>query len=259
VWDWGCFDCWFCFDCGGRVSPRRAASFLARARKEAKNTAPRLRPLRWREGADLWRRACGVGRITHCAAAQLRSDNCGQSVHEAWAHLRPYHPASAPPQAQPQGAKTGRGRRCARPFLLPRPRQGERAGVKGQWFGRCACTSPPTLTPALSRPAGEGVKTMRRGGVGQTCSPAIGCLAVPSPHPPSKAAPVSGRWRGGMGAGAPMLRELTGRICPNEAAQQRSELCGPPRQCPETGCPHARQRVGDAACGARFFAYFLVV
>ena len=36
-------------------------------------------------------------------AGALRSDNCGESVHEAWALRRPCHPATAPPQAQPAG------------------------------------------------------------------------------------------------------------------------------------------------------------
>ena len=49
------------------------------------------------------------------------------------------------------------------------------------------------------------------------------------------------------------LRDLTRRICPNAAAQQRSELCGAPRKHPDAGCP-----AGAADCGARFFASFLV-
>ncbi len=55
------------------------------------------------EGADLRRGGCGVRRGTHCAALQLRSDSHGESVHEAAAHLRDCHPATAPAQAQPEG------------------------------------------------------------------------------------------------------------------------------------------------------------
>ncbi len=54
-------------------------------------------------GANLGRGACGVRRITHCAPAALRSDKRGESVHEACALRRACHPASTPPQAQPEG------------------------------------------------------------------------------------------------------------------------------------------------------------
>ena len=37
-------------------------------------------------------------------------------------------------------------------------------------------------------------------------------------------------------------RDLTRRICPNAAAQQRSELCGAPRKHPDAGCPFAQRR-----------------
>ena len=54
-------------------------------------------------GANLRRGVCGVRRITHFAAAQLRSDKRGESDNEACARRRPCHPANAPPQAQPEG------------------------------------------------------------------------------------------------------------------------------------------------------------
>jgi hypothetical protein len=55
------------------------------------------------EGANLRRVGCGVRRGTRFAAAQRRSDNRGESVHEAAAHLRGCHPATAPAQAQSEG------------------------------------------------------------------------------------------------------------------------------------------------------------
>ena len=65
---------------GGRDSPRRATSFLVARQERRQRSAPhRLRPLR----GNLRRGACGVRRITHYAAAQLRSDKCGESDHEA--------------------------------------------------------------------------------------------------------------------------------------------------------------------------------
>ena len=51
------------------------------------------------------------------------------------------------------------------------------------------------------------------------------------------------------------LRELTGRSCLNEAAQQRSEFCGPPRQRPDPGCP-AAQRRGRSQQGRLSFESF---
>ena len=72
-------------------------------------------------------------------------------------------------------------------------------------------------------------------------------------HPPSGCAcgGVLAGWR--VCRRTHPLRDLTRRICPNAAAQQRSELCGAPRKHPDAGCP-----AGAADCGARFFASFLV-
>ncbi len=55
------------------------------------------------EGANLRRGGCGVRRGTRFAASQRRSDSRGESVHEAAAHLRDCHPATASAQAQPEG------------------------------------------------------------------------------------------------------------------------------------------------------------
>ena len=68
-----------------------------------------------------------------------------------------------------------------------------------------------------------------------------GCLDVRLPHP---------CWlrlrRGGcgvsMGVAAPMPRALTRRGCLNEAAKQRSEFHGAPRNRPAAGCPVATRR-----------------
>jgi len=68
--------------CGGRrpgFAP--AGDLLSCARQERRRRyAPHsLRPLR----GNLRRGACGVRRGTHCAPAALRSNKCGESVHEA--------------------------------------------------------------------------------------------------------------------------------------------------------------------------------
>ena len=69
---------------------------------------------------------------------------------------------------------------------------------------------------------------------------------------PLLAAPTAGRLRGGMRVGARMLRYLTRRVCPNAAAQQRSELCGAPRKRPAAGLPRRGRRLQ----GRLSFGYF---
>ena len=87
----------------GRDSPRRATSFLARARKEAKNTPPSLRPLRCATG-----QTC-VGALAGCAAEltaryALRSDNCGKSVYASMrASTRMLTPQAPRPRRSPRG------------------------------------------------------------------------------------------------------------------------------------------------------------
>ena len=78
-----------------------------------------------------------------------------------------------------------------------------------------------------------------------------GCLAV---HP-LLAAPAAGRLWGGMGARAPMLRDLTRRGCPSGAAQQQSEFHGAPRNRPGAGLP-LRTAKGSQTWGRLSFGYF---
>jgi len=66
------------------------------------------------EGADLRRGGCGARRGTRFAAAQRRSDNHGESDHEAAAHLRDCHPETAPAQAQPEGGGAPNSRTATR-------------------------------------------------------------------------------------------------------------------------------------------------
>ncbi len=70
--------------------------------------------------------------------------------------------------------------------------------------------------------------------------------------PPPVAAPAAGRLRGGMGASAPMLRELTRCGCLNEAAAQRSEFRSAPRNRPAAGLPRS------AAQGAQTWGRLLL-
>ena len=81
------------------------------------------------------------------------------------------------------------------------------------------------------------------------CSAVLGC-------PPPVAAPAAGRVRGGMGARAPMLRDLTRRGCLSGAAQQQSEFHGAPRKRTAAGLPRSAAK-GSQTGGRPFFGDFL--
>ena len=103
-------------------APAGEALFFASPKKSTqKKGDPQSATPALRYGANLRRCACGVRRGTRFAAAQRRSDSHGESDHEARALRRACHPATAPPQAQPQGVDSREqpnshtGLRCARP------------------------------------------------------------------------------------------------------------------------------------------------
>ena len=81
----------------------------------------------------------------------------------------------------------------------------------------------------------------------------FGCSAVP----PLLAAPAAGRLWGGTRVGARVLRELTRRGCLNEAASQRSEFHGAPRNRHAAGLP-LRTAKGSQTGGRLFFGDFLL-
>ena len=72
---------------------------------------------------------------------------------------------------------------------------------------------------------------------------------------PLLAAPAAGWLRGGMGARAPMLRDLTRRGCPSGAAQQQSEFHGAPRKRTAAGLPRSAAQ-GSQTGGRLSFGYF---
>ena len=72
---------------------------------------------------------------------------------------------------------------------------------------------------------------------------------------PLLAAPAAGRLRGGMGARAPMLRDLTRRGCPSGAAQQQSEFHGAPCKRTAAGLPRSAAQ-GSQTGGRLSFGYF---
>ena len=78
--------------------------FLSRQEKKAKEGDPKSATPSRREGANLRRCACGVRRGTHYAAAQLRSNNHGESV---YASMRA--PTRMPPRNHPAAGAATRG------------------------------------------------------------------------------------------------------------------------------------------------------
>ncbi len=206
----------------------RVTFFRVAERKSPKKGRPCcLRPLRCAAGQP-GVLGHGVHRRTRCAPAALRSDNCGESDHEARALRRACHPAPCAPQAHTEGT----------------PGSGHPRG--------------PLLRSAALGPVSR-AQAPRTGDTGPSAAMArmdVGCLDVRLSHP---------CWlrlrRGGcgvsMGVGAPMLRALTRRSCPNEAAKQRSEFCGAPRNRPAAGLPRSEAQ-GSQTGGRLFFAYFLL-
>ena len=96
---------------------RRASNFLLlRQKKVTKEKAtPSLRPLRVAKGQPAAGRLRGAPWNSRCAGAR-RSDNHGESEHEARALRRACHPATAPPQAQPAGVGQPNIQTAGHPF-----------------------------------------------------------------------------------------------------------------------------------------------
>ena len=153
-----------CAECGCRdVRPAAHLLFLRRQEKKAKEGDPQSATPALRYGANLRRCACGVRRGTRFAAAQRRSDSHGESDHEAWAHGRPCHPATPPPQAQPAGGehpKSHSGRRCARPKKCCALRKALAPTTKGrakQWPERLLGSHSPLYAPRSTAASGSGL------------------------------------------------------------------------------------------------------
>jgi hypothetical protein len=212
---------------GGGLRPgvaRHASPFLlGRQKKGTKEKATLLSATpSLRYGATWGARSRGAPQNSLRAGA-LRSNNCGESDPGARALRRACHPVPCAPQAHTEG----------------NPGSGHPHGP----LLRCA---------ALGRAVAARGACARESGAEQSDGP-CGCLAV---HP-LLAAPAAGRLRGGMGALAPMLRDLTRRGCPSGAAQQQSEFHGAPRNRPAAGLPRSEAQ-GSQTGGRLFFAYFLL-
>ena len=103
---------------GAGISPRRASHFLSSRRKKVTKERATLLcvSLRCATGNLRCSRAKGCRR-THCAASQLRSDNCGKSELEACVSCGTHAPFTrcASRHAQKGTRMPDPGRRCARP------------------------------------------------------------------------------------------------------------------------------------------------
>ena len=112
--------------------------------------------------------------------------------------------------------------------------------------------SGPSLRSAPFR--GRKRHALRRPGQAQRWPEWLfGCWMFGSP--PLLAAPAAGRLGGGTRVGARVLRELTRRGCLNEAATQRSEFHGAPRNRHAAGLP-LRTAKGSQTGGRLSFGYF---
>ena len=158
---------------GSRVfAPAGEALFFASPKKSTqKKVDPQSATPALRYGANLRRCACGVRRGTRFAAAQRRSDSHGELDREAWAHGRPCHPATTPPQAQPAGGEhpnSHSGLRCARPgtrcalFEALAPTTKGRAKQWPEWLFGCSAPHPLCMRRGAQRPADQGSRLSER-------------------------------------------------------------------------------------------------
>src|SRR3989344_1827279 len=203
---------WFgrcaCVECGGRVvAPAGDSLFFASPKKsKQKKGDPQSATPSLCEGANLRRGGCGVRRGTRFAPAARRSDNHGESVHEAWALRRPCHPTTAPPQAQPAGGGLPNIQTAPRAFASLGPISRAQAPRAAQ-AGPSAAMARVDVRLAGSLLSGAGGRACfetpppgvcgaaRRGRAG-------GAAAPPGPAPPGLPRSAA---RGSQTAGSPFL------------------------------------------------------
>ena len=144
---------------------RRRSNFLLLRQKKVtkeKATPQSATPSRC-EGANLRRGVCGVRRGTHCAAAQLRSDNPGESVDEACALRR-----ACPPHKRPAAGAARRGWKRTRAIaalgLASAARSACAPGGRAQrWpVGLLGCRPPFRMRRGAQWPADPGSRLSER-------------------------------------------------------------------------------------------------
>ena len=137
------------------------------------------------------------------------------------------------------------------PALLGTRRREPRVRTSTRAIASLRCARPHLAGASASRCAAWAERSN-----GPNGCPAVrlfGCSAV---HP-LLAAPAAGRLRGGTRVGARVLRALTRRGCQNEAAPQRSEFHGAPRNRHDAGLPRSEAQ-GSQTGGRLFFGDFLL-
>ena len=213
------FDCAPALRAGAGVCARRRSNFLlSRQEKVTKEKATLLcASLRCAAG-NLRCSVRGCHRRTRCAPAALRSNNCGESVHEV---RMSFGTRTHPLPCASRHAQKGTQRTSIRAIALLGPVCAAR--------GACAREMGPS--EAMARVAVR--------------------LSTPL-----LAVPAAGWLRGGMGVEAPMLRALTRCGCPSGAAQQQSEFHGAPRNRHDAGLPRS-QAQGSQTGGRPCFGDFL--
>jgi hypothetical protein len=199
----------------------RVTFFRVAERKSPKKGRPPVcDPFAARRG-NLRPGGCGVRRRTHCAPVALRSDNCGESDHEACALRR-----ACSPRNRPAAGAASRGL-DSRTAGHPNSRSG-------------LCFARPSLRSARRlRPRGGAERSAAKQWPEWMFSPKPLCMR-----------------RGAQRAGwhvcrrTHMLRGLARRSCLNEAPKARSEFCGAPR--PRAPQVAPARSAGDADSGVAF-------
>jgi hypothetical protein len=221
AWSYYVDSSWHAFAAGGgRDSPRRATSFLVRDKKGGKETRPTVcGPC----GANLRRGACGVRRITHYAAAQLRSDKCGESVYEAGVSFGTPATPQAPRRRRSQKGGTGRAIAALGPGF---------AGASAtRWQARpsAAMARRDVGLPALlyAPAARRGWRIRAR-----DCLSAAGASSSETP-PASSTAGCPQRSEGTQTAGSPFFWVLFFGEAKNKYLARRGETRPPPSKKPQ--------------------------
>ena len=129
------------FECGGRESPGLRVTFFCFAKRKSpkKRRPPVCDPCASLRGKPAACRLRGAPQNSLRAGA-LRSNNCGESEHEAWALRRPCHPATAPPQAQPAGVGQPNSQHLFGPLL------------RSAWPAQRVALAPARIGRAKQRP-----------------------------------------------------------------------------------------------------------
>ena len=163
-----------------------------------------------------------------CAGA-LRSDNHGESDHEACARRRPCHPANAPPQAQPEGGGQPKSPTAKQPnSQTAKQPNSQTAKQPNSHTGHC-CAWPSLRIARGLRPGGVG-RAKRRPVWMSACGFPSGC------------AEERRFWR------------MRARVCLSDA--KRREFSETPAKLSTAGCPQrseGTQPVGSLFLGLLSF------